>query len=744
MKNSIHSKSFIVLFMVIFIRNGALSQEVTWEQTNGPLGGAVVSLAINGNWELFAGTVNGGILRSTNNGVSWQPIGSATLRASGRLVPVVSKLAINSKGDIFAGTRDDFFSDIGGGVFRSTDNGDTWTQVNSGLPTYSAIFSLIIDSNDVLLAGDQAGLARSTDNGETWVPIDNGLQKFVQALAINPQGHIFAGTSRGAFNVTEGVFRSTDNGDTWTETALTGIGNAPTAVKVRDLAITSTGTVFAATGNPFGSTVTGVFRSTDNGDSWTRLGNGLTSKNYEVLIIKSNGDIFAGQTGLWLGSPGDGIFRSSDDGDSWTQISTGIIATTDVFSFAINSGGDLFTGTSLDGLYQSTNNGDSWTRKNEGIVVTDVSDLVSNSDGELFALTYDGMYRSANNGDDWMAINAGLDGLELSTVYVSANGRIYVGTRSNGIYYSMDNGDSWTPTDLRSDWILSLVENAVGDLFAGTFNSSIYRSSDSGETWTQIHRDKLAPARNFWSLATNSNGDIFTGSDEGVFRSVDNGDSWTQIGDLGRIRSLVINSDGHLFAGNLSDGVYRSNNNGITWQNVVRFNVYDLFISADGDLFAGENSAAYHSSDNGDTWSKITTGLTHTPVQALTINRSGHIFAGTRGGGVFRSADPITSVQEISTTIPSSFALEQNYPNPFNPTTTIQFTLAKGANVKLAIYNLTGQKVATLVNKEHQPGTYSVRWDGKDESGSIVASGVYTYRLEAPERTETRKLVLIR
>lgn len=64
--------------------------------------------------------------------------------------------------------------------------------------------------------------------------------------------------------------------------------------------------------------------------------------------------------------------------------------------------------------------------------------------------------------------------------------------------------------------------------------------------------------------------------------------------------------------------------------------------------------------------------------------------------------------------------------------------------MKLAIYNLTGQKVATLVNKEHQPGTYSVRWDGKDESGSIVASGVYTYRLEAPERTETRKLVLIR
>ena len=351
MKNSIHSKSFIVLLMVIFIRNGALSQEVTWEQTNGPLGGAVVSLAINSNGELFAGTVSGGLLRSTNNGFSWQSIGSATLRASGRLVPVVSKLAINSKGDIFAGTRDDFFSDIGGGVFRSTDNGDTWAQVNSGLPTRTAIFSLIIDSNDVLLAGDRAGLARSTDNGETWVPLNNGLQKFVQALAINDQGHIFAGTQSGAFNVTEGVFRSTDNGATWTETVLTGIGNAPTAVKVRALAITSNGTVLAGVGNPFGPTVaSGVFRSTNNGDTWTPLGNGLTSKTYEVLIIKPNDDIFAGQSGLWRGSPGDGIFRSSDEGDSWTQISTGITATTDVFSLAVNSGGDLFAGTSLDGL----------------------------------------------------------------------------------------------------------------------------------------------------------------------------------------------------------------------------------------------------------------------------------------------------------------------------------------------------------------------------------------------------------
>ncbi len=106
--------------------------------------------------------------------------------------------------------------------------------------------------------------------------------------------------------------------------------------------------------------------------------------------------------------------------------------------------------------------------------------------------------------------------------------------------------------------------------------------------------------------------------------------------------------------------------------------------------------------------------------------------------------DDVTVVEEMSSGIPSSFELEQNYPNPFNPTTTIPYSLSVWATVKLTIYNLVGQKVATLVNKEHQPGTYSVQWDGKDESGSVVASGVYTYRLETLETTEIRKLVLIR
>lgn len=128
----------------------------------------------------------------------------------------------------------------------------------------------------------------------------------------------------------------------------------------------------------------------------------------------------------------------------------------------------------------------------------------------------------------------------------------------------------------------------------------------------------------------------------------------------------------------------------------------------------------------------------------IIVGANGNDDNGNNSGSAYIYSDLVTYIDDVQISNLHSFNLSQNYPNPFNPTTTIQYSLSVAANVKLTIYNLLGQKVATLVNRDHQPGAYSVQWDGKDESGSIVASGIYTYRLEARERTETRKLVLIR
>ncbi len=89
--------------------------------------------------------------------------------------------------------------------------------------------------------------------------------------------------------------------------------------------------------------------------------------------------------------------------------------------------------------------------------------------------------------------------------------------------------------------------------------------------------------------------------------------------------------------------------------------------------------------------------------------------------------------------------LEQNYPNPFNPTTTIKFNLTKDTkDVELAVYNLKGQKVKTLVKDNFNQGSYSFVWNGDNEQDNAVASGVYFYKLKAGDRTETKKMVLMK
>jgi YVTN family beta-propeller protein len=93
---------------------------------------------------------------------------------------------------------------------------------------------------------------------------------------------------------------------------------------------------------------------------------------------------------------------------------------------------------------------------------------------------------------------------------------------------------------------------------------------------------------------------------------------------------------------------------------------------------------------------------------------------------------------------PSQFTLSQNYPNPFNQATKIEFTLAKSGFVNLNIYDILGRKVRTLVSERLSSGCKSVLWDGKDNSGNDVASGIYFYQLRTEDFSETKKLVLLK
>ena len=93
---------------------------------------------------------------------------------------------------------------------------------------------------------------------------------------------------------------------------------------------------------------------------------------------------------------------------------------------------------------------------------------------------------------------------------------------------------------------------------------------------------------------------------------------------------------------------------------------------------------------------------------------------------------------------PRNFSLHQNYPNSFNPTTEIAYDLPKSGQVFLTIFNALGQKVATLVNKNQQPGSYLARWNGLSGDGEQMASGVYFYNLTTNGFSRTKKMLLMR
>jgi hypothetical protein len=94
--------------------------------------------------------------------------------------------------------------------------------------------------------------------------------------------------------------------------------------------------------------------------------------------------------------------------------------------------------------------------------------------------------------------------------------------------------------------------------------------------------------------------------------------------------------------------------------------------------------------------------------------------------------------------LPTTFTLNQNYPNPFNPETNIEFSVPSTQNMRLEVYSLLGQKVKTLVDRQVDAGIHSVRWDGTNDIGVDVPSGVYFYRLASETFTQTNKMVLVR
>jgi hypothetical protein len=94
--------------------------------------------------------------------------------------------------------------------------------------------------------------------------------------------------------------------------------------------------------------------------------------------------------------------------------------------------------------------------------------------------------------------------------------------------------------------------------------------------------------------------------------------------------------------------------------------------------------------------------------------------------------------------LPNKYALYQNYPNPFNPVTTLRYNLPKDQMVNIAIYDMMGRTVRTLINRQETAGYKSIQWDAANDAGVSVSAGLYLYRIQAGDFVQTRKMVLLK
>lgn len=131
---------------------------------------------------------------------------------------------------------------------------------------------------------------------------------------------------------------------------------------------------------------------------------------------------------------------------------------------------------------------------------------------------------------------------------------------------------------------------------------------------------------------------------------------------------------------------------------------------------------------------------------AYTFAPSGNIYVSDEQNGLFIFAfkESTTDVNIETPDIPTEFALLDNYPNPFNPTTTLSYQLSKDAEVTLVIYNTLGQTIRTLVNAFQPAGFQRVVWDGRDDSGNLVPSGLYFYQIQTDGFRMTKRMLLLK
>lgn len=277
---------------------------------------------------------------------------------------------------------------------------------------------------------------------------------------------------------------------------------------------------------------------------WTQTT--ATSKTgYECLLV-------SGQY-LFAGSWGEGVFRSSDNGNNWIPVNNGLTDTLIRTIFAYN--GFLFVGTADSGVFRSSDSGSTWKSINTGLTNLSVRTFASNGSDLFMGVDAELVY-STNDGDSWWGCGAGLWGETPSCIAVRDT-ELFVGTYSSGVFRSTDNGAIWSYLTGPIYFGAYSLEIAGPNIIAGTARGA-YISTNDGKSWrllsmansTSIHNE-FATKRNTL-FCEQGTGSVFLSNDSGITWSMDS----YLFNHVGQSNCIVVNN-AYVFIGTAFKGIWR-------------------------------------------------------------------------------------------------------------------------------------------------------------------------------------------
>ncbi len=574
---------------------------------------------------IFVSSDGDGIYKSSDTGQSWLKVNTGLLNTK------IDKLAIYSN---YHAQKIVLASEKNGGLYRTEDGGHLWKQVLPSNSNITAVTFLSGEAKSRVLAGDKLGnIYESNDTGKNWQLLGE-LGDEITSIAASPNisndNTFFIGTRK------SGLWKTVDAGKTFSRPAKEQIEQVVSVQLSPSFALDST--IFVSTWYE------AAFVSNDAGASWNHYGHGLSTdhqantKKYFAPHFKdisiSNG--YKQDSTVFLAGY-DGLFKSDNSGRDWIQKET--LPLGSIRRLAVSHGNNAHISAAITtyggGAYVTNDDGQTWTIANKGLETTRLTDIVFSpvysSDGTIFSGASDNLLKSIDSGRSWQRIN-----LRHHTWKQSLQrGLKKIGMKSLSEYLvkSLGKGSAY-PTHIA----LSPEYFKDGTVFFGTKLDGIYRSVEGGRNPEKIWRIGNKPITDLViSPNFKNDGTLFTAvRATGVYKTIDSGHSWRQV------------NNGFTFLERWQDKIFHQ----------IEEKDIELAISPDYQndetVFAGSSDGLYKTINGGRDWTKVQNSAygedAYVVGLALSPNYKNDqtLLVSIRGLGLFKSQDGGETFSEIA------------------------------------------------------------------------------------------------